>query len=185
MVVSGTCGTRYVENPGTPSYLENTVVIQNEPGIQEVRTTPSVRVLSGVPGDVGTGGRPAPSPSDVVSLPSFLCVFACTGCTVYICMGICPKFLLFILLRPPFLPMTAPSPQVWDTARGVRCVFEGAGGDSTQRVSAALSVAMLDQQVVSFAADSQASASLDIQVSRRLARCQTHENDHRRTLFFY
>ncbi|ROT66254.1 hypothetical protein C7M84_015716 [Penaeus vannamei] len=90
VVVSGTCGTRYVENPGTPSYLENTVVIQNEPGIQEV----------------------------------------------------------------------------WDTARGVRCVFEGAGGDSTQRVSAALSVAMLDQQVVSFAADSQASASLDIQIGR-------------------
>lgn len=73
MVVSGTCGTRYVENPGTPSYLENTVVIQNEPGIQEVRTTPSVRGLSGVRGDVGHW-RPAPSPSDVVSLPSFLCV---------------------------------------------------------------------------------------------------------------
>ncbi|XP_042888812.1 uncharacterized protein LOC122264146 [Penaeus japonicus] len=91
VVVSGTCGTRFVENPGAPSYLENTVVIQNEPGIQEV----------------------------------------------------------------------------WDTARGVRCVFEGAGGgDSTQRVSAGLSVAMLDQQVVSFAADSQASASLDIQIGR-------------------
>ncbi|XP_063602225.1 uncharacterized protein LOC134778241 [Penaeus indicus] len=90
VVVSGTCGTRFVETPGAPSYLENTVVIQNEPGIQEV----------------------------------------------------------------------------WDTARGVRCVFEGAGGDSTQRVSAALSVAMLDQQVVSFAADSQASASLDIQIGR-------------------
>lgn len=52
VVVSGTCGTRYVENPGTPSYLENTVVIQNEPGIQEVRTTPSDRGLSGVRGDV-------------------------------------------------------------------------------------------------------------------------------------
>ncbi|XP_042232935.1 uncharacterized protein LOC121873423 [Homarus americanus] len=90
LMVAGTCGTQYVEAQGGPSYLENIVVIQNEPGIQEI----------------------------------------------------------------------------WDTARGVRCVFDGAGGDSTHRVSAALNVAMLDQQVVSFSADTIASASLDIQIGR-------------------
>ncbi|XP_045598554.1 uncharacterized protein [Procambarus clarkii] len=93
VVKVGTCGTQYVEGgPDAPSYLENVIVIQNEPGIQEV----------------------------------------------------------------------------WDTARGVRCVFDGAAGrgDSSQKVSAALNVAMLEQKVVSFAADTVASASLDIQVGR-------------------
>lgn len=74
MVVSGTCGTRYVENPGTPSYLENTVVIQNEPGIQEVRTTPSVRGLSGVRGDVDVALAGGP----LLLLPTlFLCLHSC------------------------------------------------------------------------------------------------------------
>lgn len=76
VVVSGTCGTRYVENPGTPSYLENTVVIQNEPGIQEVRTTPSDRGLSGVRGDVDVALA-------LLLLPTlFLCLHSC----VCVCM---------------------------------------------------------------------------------------------------
>ncbi|XP_066948848.1 uncharacterized protein [Macrobrachium rosenbergii] len=91
LVRAGSCGTQFVEVPGTPPYLENIVVIQNEPGIQEV----------------------------------------------------------------------------WDTARGVRCVFDAAReGSSSQHVSAALNVAMLDQKVVTFAADTKGSASLDVQVGR-------------------
>ncbi|XP_068239832.1 uncharacterized protein [Palaemon carinicauda] len=91
VVRAGSCGTQFVEVPGTQPYLENIIVIQNEPGIQEV----------------------------------------------------------------------------WDTARGVRCVFDTAReGSSSQRVSAALNVAMLDQKVVTFAADTKGSASLDVQVGR-------------------
>lgn len=75
----------------------------------------------------------------------------------------------FPALHEMLTPALPPLLQVWDTARGVRCMFEGGlnslgGRDGSQRVSAALNVAMLDQQVVSFAADTVASASLDIQV---------------------
>ena len=55
--------------------------------------------------------------------------------------------------------------QVWDSARSIRCVFDGKGGDVSQKVMAALSVAKIDQQVVSFSADTQATATLDIQVT--------------------
>ncbi|XP_053630098.1 uncharacterized protein [Cherax quadricarinatus] len=59
--------------------------------------------------------------------------------------------------------------EVWDTARGVRCVFDGAlgRGDQSQTVKAALNVDMLEQHVVTFPADNKlASASLDIQIGR-------------------
>ncbi|KAF2345188.1 Zona pellucida domain [Trinorchestia longiramus] len=84
------CGTKFVEMKGKPAFLENVLIIQNEPGIQEV----------------------------------------------------------------------------WDSARGIRCVFDGKGGDVTQKVTAALAVSKIDQQVVSFSADTQATATLDIQVGR-------------------
>lgn len=92
VVKADVCGTQFVEDSGTPPYLENIIVIQNDPGIQEV----------------------------------------------------------------------------WDTARGVRCVFDTSrsGDSSSQHVSAALNVAMLDQQVVSFSADTKGSASLDVQIGR-------------------
>lgn len=103
VVVSGTCGTRFVENPGAPSYLENTVVIQNEPGIQEVRTAPSVRGLSGA-----RGKEWALQGFDCfLFLAFFPCLYSCVCVsmvyiyTVYICMCISPKVLLFTLLRPP------------------------------------------------------------------------------------
>ncbi|KAL7639809.1 UNVERIFIED_CONTAM: hypothetical protein RMT77_009219 [Armadillidium vulgare] len=86
------CGLQYIETPGQPGYLENVIIIQNEPGIQEI----------------------------------------------------------------------------WDTARGLRCLSSGGFGEGRNRqtVSAALNVAMLEQQVVTFSSDATASASMDIQVGR-------------------
>ncbi|XP_050709231.1 cuticlin-4-like [Eriocheir sinensis] len=93
-VVAGRCGVHLVEPRSEPPYLETVIVIQNQPGIQEV----------------------------------------------------------------------------WDSARGVRCVFEDglerARAMGSRRVSAALNVDLLDQKMVTFAAKTSASASLDVQVGR-------------------
>ncbi|XP_063851571.1 uncharacterized protein LOC135094959 [Scylla paramamosain] len=89
--------------------------------------------------------------------------------------GRCGAQLVEPLEAPPYLEtvlviQNQPGIQeVWDSARGVRCVFEAglaARSMGSRRVSAALNVDLLDQKMVTFSAHTTASANLDVQVGR-------------------